>query len=141
MGARHVRLSTGHAIDRRNSGWRFDGLLGRNAMIVEFRPAALHPGIFLKLALRGFESVTQGDIAVFMGLLVVMIAADHDLLLRNAQINPDFVEITLMLVVMFCLDGNPATDDMVVELLQFGCFLTDLGGNCIGMRNTPKRNL
>jgi hypothetical protein len=52
-----------------------------------------------------------------MRLLVMMIAADHDLFLGHAQIDPDFIEITLMLMMMLRFDGDSTADDVIAELL------------------------
>lgn len=106
-----------------------------------FRVAALHLNVFFELTLGGVESVAERDIDVFVGLFVVVVATDHDMLLWNAQVDTDLVEITLVLVMMFCLDSDPATDDVIAELLQFCRLFANSGFDCIGMRYASKRNL
>lgn len=76
-----------------------------------------------------------------MRLFVVMIAADHDLFLRYVQIDPDFIEITLMLMMMLRFDSDFAAYDVIAELLQFGGFFPNAGFNGVGMRNSSERNL
>jgi hypothetical protein len=115
------------------------GDVGRNPVV--FYLAALHADILFELARGGGECVAQGDVEVFVGLLVVMVPAYHDMLVRDAHIDSDFVEITLMLMMMFCFDCNSATDDVIAELFQFYRFFPNSGFDRIGMRNAPKRNL
>jgi hypothetical protein len=103
--------------------------------------AALHPRMLLKLAGGGVEGVAQGDVEVLVGLPVVMVPAHHDVLLRDAEIDPDFVEITLMLVMVFCFDGDAAANDVVAELLELRRFFPNPGFYRVGMANAPKRNL
>jgi hypothetical protein len=108
-------------------------------MVLDF--AALDTDILLELTLRGVESIAQGDVNVLVRLFVVMIAADHDLFLRHAQIDPDFKEITLMLMMMFRFDGDSTADDVIAELFQLGGFFPNAGFNGVGMRNSSERNL
>jgi hypothetical protein len=50
-------------------------------------------------------------------------------------------EISLVLVLMVEFNRDPATDDVVTELLQFRRFLADPRFNGVGMRKAAKRNL
>jgi hypothetical protein len=108
-------------------------------MVLDF--AALDANVFFELACGGGESVAESHVKVLVGLFVVMVAAHDDVLVRNADVNPDFVEITLMLMMVFCFNGNPAADDVIAELFQFGRFFPYPGFNRIGMRDAPERNL
>jgi hypothetical protein len=76
-----------------------------------------------------------------MRVLVVMLAADHDVPAGNAKIYADVEEITLMLVLVLEFDRYPATDDVVVELLQFRRFFADSRFHGVGVRKAMKRNL
>jgi hypothetical protein len=93
------------------------GLPGAGRSFVGFDFAAMHPNVFFELALGGFERVAQGHVNVLVGLFVVMVAAYDDLFVRHAQIDTDFVEITLMLMMMLRFYGDSATDDVIAELL------------------------
>lgn len=108
-------------------------------MILDF--AAVDAYVFFQLPFGHLESVAQRDIQIFMGLFVVVVAADHDMLLGNREINPDAIEVTLMLMVVFGGDSDLATDDVVAELLQFGHFLAHLGFDSIGMWKASERDL
>jgi len=63
------------------------------------------------------------------------------MLVRNADIDSDLVKVTLMLVMMFRFDCNPATDDVLAVLFEFSGLLTNSRLDGVGMRNTPKRDL
>ena len=80
----------------------------------------------------------QCNIDVFMGLLVVMIPTDHDVFVGNIQINPDLVQIPLMLMMVLGFDRYPATRNLVAESFQFGCFFPDSGLYCVGMGNAAE---
>jgi|GEM_PF-3275658 len=108
-------------------------------MVLDF--AALHADVLFELALGGIEGVAQRDVHIFVSLLVMVVAADHDLFLRHAQIDPDFEEITLVLMMVFRFDGDPTADDVITELLQFCSFLPNAGFNGVGVRNSSKCNL
>lgn len=108
-------------------------------MILDF--SALYAHVFFKLAFCRFKCITQGYIDIFMGLLVVVVTTDHDLFVGNVQINPDLVEITLMLVMVFGLYGHPATDNVITEVFELCCFFTYPGLDCVGVRDTAKCNL
>lgn len=108
-------------------------------MILDLAP--LDADIFFQLARCCSEGVAESDVKVLMGLLVVVVTAHDDVLVRNADVNSDFVEITLMLMMMFRFNSNTAADDVIAELFQFGRFFPYPGFNRIGMRDAPKRNL
>jgi len=76
-----------------------------------------------------------------MRLLVVMITTDHDVLVRDADVDPDLVEVTLVMIMVFCLNRHTATGDVVTILLELGRLFANSGLYCIGVRNPPKRNL
>jgi len=108
---------------------------------VIFDFSALYAYIFFQLAFGRLKGVTQGHINVFVCLFVVMIATHHNLFLGNIEINPDLVEITLVLVMVFSLHSDPATDDVIAEVFKLRCFFTYPGFHCVRVRDTAKRNL
>lgn len=81
------------------------------------------------------------EIHVFVGLPVVVLTAYHDVLVRDVEIYADMEEITLVLVLMFEFQRNPATDDVVAELLQFRRFIADSRLYGIRVGEAAKRNL
>jgi nicotinamide-nucleotide amidase len=108
---------------------------------VVFHLPALDANVFLELAFRRVEGVAQGDIDVFMGLLVMVFAADDEVLVGHTQVDADVIEITLVLVVMLGFHCDSATDDVITELLQLGGFFANLRFHGLGMGDSAKRNL
>jgi hypothetical protein len=108
-------------------------------MVLDF--ATLDADVFFELARGGGEGIAQGHVKVLVGLLVMVVPAHDDVLVRDADVNSDFVEITLMLMVMFRFDSHSAADDVIAELFQFDRFFPYPGFNRIGVRDAPERNL
>jgi hypothetical protein len=115
--------------------------VGDSRRLVLFHFATLDADMFFELALGYIKGVAQSDIHVFVGLLVMVFAADDDLLAGNVQVNADMEEIPLVLVLMVEFNRDPATDDVVAELLQFCRFIADPRFYCVGMGKATKRNL
>ena len=90
-----------------------------------FHFAALDAHIFFELTLGYVEGVAQGHVQILVRLLVMTLAADHDMLIGNAEVDADVEEITLLLVLMIKLNSHPATDNVVTELLQFRRFFAN----------------
>lgn len=109
--------------------------------LVVFNLAALNPPVFLQLAGSCRKGIAQRHVHILMRLLVMMVPADHDLLVGYTDVQPDLVQIALVLVVMLRLDGNPTTDDVVAVLFQLGCFFPDAGFHGIGVRDATKSDL
>lgn len=112
---------------------------GRRLMFLHF--AALNAHIFFELAFGYVEGVAQGHVQVLMRLLVMTLAADHDMLVGNAEVDADVEEITLLLVLMIKFNRYPATDDIVAELLQFTRFFADFRFCGVGVGYAVERNL
>lgn len=106
-----------------------------------FDLTALDAGVFFELARGDIEGVAQSHVKVFVGLFVMVFAADDDVLLRNTQIDANMKEITLVLVPVFCLHGDLATDDVIAKLLQLRRFFPDFCLDGVGVRKATKRNL
>ncbi len=121
----------------RSALWRF----GYCRCLMFFHFAALNADILFKLALGHVEGVAQGHVQILMRLLVVPLAANHDVLVGNAEVDADVEEITLLLVLMIEFNGDPATDDVVAELLQFSRFFADFRFCGVGVGYAVKRNL
>jgi hypothetical protein len=103
--------------------------------------AALHAHVFFQLPLRNFEGVAQSHVQVFVRLFVVVVPAHYEMLLRHGEIDPDAVEVALMLMVVLGGNRDLATDDVVAELLELGHFLAHLGFDGIGMGEAAKGDL
>lgn len=119
---------------------RFSWLHGA-ADAVRLNFPAVDADVFLELPFGRVEGVAQRDVEILVRLLVVVIAADDDVLVRYRKIDSDVIEIALVLVTMLRFDRDFATDDVVAELLQFSHFFADLRFHGIGVRKSPKGNL
>jgi hypothetical protein len=75
-----------------------------------------------------------------MRLLVMMIAAYNDMLIGYSDVEPNLVEVPMVLVMVFGLDRNSATGDVMAMLFKLGRFLTNLCFDCIRMGNPAKGN-
>lgn len=102
---------------------------------------ALDSAVILQLPGRRGKGVAQGHVDILVRLFVVVVTADHDLLVGYADIQPDLVEIALVLVVMLGLDRDPAADDVMTVLLKLIGFFPDSGFHRIGMRDAPESDL
>ena len=103
--------------------------------------ASLNADILFKLALSHIKGVAQGHVQILMRLLVMTLSADHDMLIGNAEVDADVEEITLLLVLMIEFNCDPATYNVVAELLQFCSFLADFRFCCVGVGYAVERNL
>lgn len=103
--------------------------------------AALDPAVILKLPGGRGKGVAQSHVDILVGLFVMVVTAHHDLLVGYADIQPDLVEIALMLVVMLGLDRNPAADDVMAVLLKLVGFFPNSSFHRIGMRDAPESDL
>ncbi len=117
------------------------GHISNGGGLMLFHFAALNADIFFKLALGHIEGIAQSHVKILMRLLVMTLAADHDMLIGNAEIDANMEEITLLLVLMIEFNCYPATDNVVAELLQFGCFLSNFRFCCVGVGYAVERNL
>ncbi len=106
-----------------------------------FHFAALNAHVFFELALGYVEGIAQGHIQILMRLLVMTLAADHDMLIGNAEVDADVKEITLLLVLMIEFNSDPATDNVVTELLQFRRFFADFRFGGVGVGYAVECNL
>ena len=80
--------------------------------------AALDPDMVLQLAACGLEGIAYGYIDILVRLFVIRHPADNDLITFGPDVNHDVIDIALMLMLVRCLDRDPATDNVIAELLQ-----------------------
>lgn len=93
----------------------------------------MNPNIIFQLSRRGSKSVAKRDINILVFLFIVVVTTHHNLLVRNRDIDPDLIKVTVMLVMVLRLDRNSAADDVMAMLFQFCGLLSDTGFNRIGM--------
>ncbi len=117
------------------------GRFGNGRRLMFFHFAALDAHIFFELTLGHVEGIAQGHVQILVRLLVMTLAADHDMLIGNAKVDADVEEITLLLVLMIKFNSDPATDNVVAELLQFRRFFADFRFCGVGVGNAVERNL
>jgi len=91
-----------------------------------FHLAAPLAGVILQLTLYGIKGIADSYVGIFVGLILVMVfMRDHQLGIGHTHFDPHLVQLALMLMGMGCLDGDPATQDVVIELLQLGGLFTN----------------
>ena len=81
--------------------------------------AALNPDMVLQLSARGLEGIANGYVDILVRLFVIRHPADNDLITFGPDINHDVIDIALVLMLVRCLDRDPATDNVITEQLQF----------------------
>ena len=64
--------------------------------------------MILETAAQRVEGVADCDMRVLMRMVCTRIAADHDLMARNRQIDADTEELTLVLMAMTAFHGYSA---------------------------------
>jgi len=72
----------------------------------------------LQLAARSLEGIAYGYVDILVRLFVIRHPADNDLITFGPDVNHDVIDIALILMLVRCLDRDPATDNVVAELLQ-----------------------
>lgn len=79
---------------------------------------AAQPRMVLQLTLGGRECVADGDMGIFMGLVVGAGPVDDDAPAGDVQFDRDPEQPALLLVAMGRLDDHAAADDAVEEPLE-----------------------
>jgi hypothetical protein len=82
------------------------------------------------------EAVAQRDVDIF-----VMVAVDHDLIPRHADVDAYVEGLALMLVLVRHFDHDPARHDGLEESLEFLGLVADMRLNRIGMFDVTKSDL
>ncbi len=116
-------------------------LFGDSRGLMFFNFTALNADIFFELALGHIKGVAQGHVKILMRLLVMTLAANHDMLVGYAEVDANVEEITLLLVLMIEFNSYPATDNVVTELLQFCRFFADFRFCGVGVGYAVECNL
>ena len=88
--------------------------------LVMFDVAALAADVVLQLPPGRVEGVTDGDVGVFMRMIGLGIAGDHDLPPGYPQHETNTEQIALMVAPVPFLDHDPAGGDPRMELFQLG---------------------
>ena len=88
-------------------------------------PAA--PDVVFQLPVQRVEGIAYDHIGIFMGMFIVMLAADDQLFLGYGKIDAHMEEIALIVMSMGSFYDDPTAHDMFTELFQLGGFLPDSG--------------
>ena len=72
--------------------------------------AALAARIAAQLFFHGIEGIAQGDEEILMGLLVMLLAVDHQLAARQRQVDPHRIELPLVLAALLTVAATVAFD-------------------------------
>jgi hypothetical protein len=63
--------------------------------LVRLHVAPPTPAVVLELAPNGVEAIPDGDLDVFVGMVLRRIALHNDLLARDLEIDPDVIEVAV----------------------------------------------
>lgn len=80
--------------------------------------AASDLDLILQLPACGLEGIAYGYVDILVRLFVIRHPADNDLITFGPDINHDVIDIALVLMLVRCLDRDPAADNVITELLQ-----------------------
>jgi hypothetical protein len=75
--------------------------------------------VILQTASERIEGVADRDVGVLMCMVIVGLAADHDLTAGNRQIDADGKKLALLLMPVTALHHHPTGSNAVAELVQF----------------------
>lgn len=103
--------------------------------------APLAPGKLQQLPVHGIEGITNGDIGILVGLMLVRLQLHDQLLARNGDINIHLVEIPLLMVLMLQRDNDAATHDLIMDLIKGGRPFTNVGLHRCGWLHMTKGDL
>lgn len=78
------------------------------------------PHVILEPPAGRIERITECHVDVFVGMIVGMVAVDHDLPAGHHEIDPHRIESSLTLVAMGLCDDDMAARDPVAHLLELG---------------------
>jgi hypothetical protein len=131
-----AEVFSGFSGDKRKISDVFDAIA-----VVALHFAALDADVLFQLALGCVEGIAQRNVDIFVGLFVVVFAADHDVLVGYADINANVIEITLVLVVVIGFYGDLAADDVVTKVFELRCLFPNSGFHGVGVRNAAEGNL
>jgi hypothetical protein len=100
-----------------------------------FHISTLPAKMVFQLAAHGLERVSDRHVGVFMAVMRVGCTANHQVLARHAELDPDPEELPLMVVAVGRLHHDATADDAVEDAFQLGEALANvrleggLGGN------------
>jgi hypothetical protein len=83
-------------------------------------------GVVLQLPPRRVEGVAEGNVNIFVGLVLGAGMIDQDTLAQNIDVDVDPVELSFAVVVIGGGNGNPVSGNPRKGLLEFFCAFTDL---------------
>ena len=80
--------------------------------------APLLADMVFELPRRGGEGVAHGHVHVFVSVMQIPVPPREDLFSRDMNVHVDRIEVAVVPTFVRCLDGDPATDDVVVKQFQ-----------------------
>ena len=105
-----------------------------------FDVTALFPGVVFQASTDGVEGIADGDVDVFMGLVLSRFFAHYDLALRYRDIDLDMKDIALVFVLVWNFYYNTTAHDMFVKATKLFGALTDIGLDCLRWFHVTKGN-
>ena len=99
---------------------------------VQLGIAALTAGMIFQLPLGGIESISHGNIHIFIGY-----AIDHQFTAWHRHVNVHVKQPSLVVMLVWKLDDDPAAHDMGIKLSEFFRFFPDMAFQRFGVGDIP----
>lgn len=95
----------------------------------------------VKLAAHGVEGVANGDIDIFVSVVLTGVAICDDLTFWNCKLDADCKQTAFTVLMVGRFDDDAAVGDAPEEVLQLRRALAYFAFDCFGARQSPESNL
>ena len=95
--------------------------------------------MFFQLAPDGFKGIPDGNVNIFVAVILGRVIADDDIFSGQTQMDMNLVKRAFRVLPMGGLNHHAATRNAIVILFKFSNFFLDTRLNGIGVREIPKR--
>jgi hypothetical protein len=99
------------------------------------------PGVVLKPPAHSIESIADGDIDVFMGVMFRRIASDGNFMSGHLQIDAEVIDPPFSMVVMSAFDDDAAAHNPLMEAFELINAVSDLGFDRVRGLHAAKSDL
>lgn len=69
-------------------------------------------------SLRGCEGIVNRDVHVFVGLVAMARATEHELLVRQVKVHMHLVQVSLLVMMVGGVQGDVAARDAIAQALE-----------------------
>jgi hypothetical protein len=95
----------------------------------------------LKLPPDRVKGVADGDVHVFMGVMLVGLTGRHELGFGYLEINTHVIQVALVMVLVMRLHHHPAAHDVFINEIELLAALANLGFHGLGRLHIAKDDL